>query len=317
MTMTYQRPIPRPECLSGGKGEHCQRVGRDVPYRTDMCRSCWLKMNDPWWATALVTPKEIVRAEPEIDCCGGRVVTIKGGPVTWAYGVTTVPQREELLAKTLARLARGGFDQPQLFVERGLGPFGTWWMSLVDLWVSNPEADRFAIFQDDVSCVTNLRQYLDRIAHPEMGYWNLFTTRENEKIIRGKEPGKWYESALAPTDPPDARSTQQTGRGALGLVFPRRAVVELLTSRHLVERPMDGEMGRRGIDGCVVTAMNKAGYREYVHAPSLLQHEGEMSSTISWKVEEQLRQMGARRERIAKSFPGENFDALTFLEKKI
>ncbi len=308
--------IPRPECFSGGKGEHCLRVGRGVPYRTDMCRSCWLKMNDPWWATALVTPKK-VEPDPEVDCCGGRVVTIKGGPVTWAYGVTTVAQREELLAETLKSLARGGFSEPQLFIERGLGPFGTWWLALTELWIRNPEADRFAIFQDDVSCVTNLRQYLDGVSHPGMGYWNLFTTRENEKVIRGRVPGRFYEAALAPTDPPNPNSTQQTGRGALGLVFPRRAVVELLMSRHLVERPMDGPAGRRAIDGCVVTALNKAGFREYVHAPSLLQHTGDMASTISWQVEEQLRAMGARRERIAKSFPGEGFDATSWLTREL
>lgn len=226
----------------------------------------------------------------------------------WACGVTTVPEREELLQRTLVSLAVGGFSRPQVFVERGLKAFGTWWASILELYVRNPEADRYAMFQDDLVCVRNLRQYLDRVPHPERGYWNLFTTRENEDLVRGNKG--WVEASRVSST--SHSSTQQTGRGALALVFPRQALLELMTSRHFVERPMDRVMGTRNIDGGVVTAMNKAGYRENVHCPSLVQHTGD-ESTISYKIEEELKKAGVKRSRIAKSFPGEGFDAMDWL----
>ncbi len=41
-----------------------------------------------------------------------------GRPSRWAYGVTTVPVREDrLLPKTLASLRAAGFDKPRLFVD--------------------------------------------------------------------------------------------------------------------------------------------------------------------------------------------------------
>lgn len=285
----------------------CKRGARRGSYSADQCRLCWHEINTPGWLAPVPVPP------PEtVDCCGGKVVTLNSGPVVWSYGVTTVPQRHDLLQRTLASLALGGFGEPQVFSERGYGAFSTWWLSLLELYLKEPWADRYAIFQDDVACVRNLRQYLDRVPHPERGYWNLFTTRENEEIAKQyrHRPG-WYEASLVRST--SNTSKLQTGRGALGLVFPRHALVELLMSRHLVERPIDGV--QRNIDGCVVTALNKAGYREYVHAPSLLQHTGD-DSVISATEEAQQRQLGMGRRRVAKSFPGENFDALNFLEKK-
>jgi hypothetical protein len=87
----------------------------------------------------------------------------------------------------------------------------------------------------------------------------------------------------------------------VGLVFYRDAVLDLLTSRHFVERPMDAHRGWRAIDGGIVESLNKAGWREWVHSPSLLQHIGMVSS------------MGNRPHPHAETFPGEDCDALNFL----
>lgn len=288
----------------------CARGARRGDYDLSQCRLCWHELNTRGWLGPVPQPV------PEVaDCCGGRrVVTVSGGPVVWALGVTTVPEREELLHRTLGSLAVGGFGRPQVFVERGLRAFGTWWHSLVEMWIRNPDADRYGMFQDDMVCCRNLRVYLDGVPHPERGYWNLFSTRDNEEVVKaaGDRAG-WYEAGIRATTPHDPSCTEQTGRGALALVFPRRALLELLTSRHLVERPMDKV--HRNIDGCVVTAMNKAGYREYVHAPSLVQHVGD-ESVIGWELEEQFRSLKKRRPpRVAKSFPGESFDAMSWLTR--
>lgn len=236
----------------------------------------------------------------------------------WAYGVTTCPaRRHDLLPQTLASLAAGGFGKPRLFVdgvgslvaaeyERDFGlevtarfpsirTFGNWGLALAELYIRNPAAERYALFQDDLICVRNLRQYLEARPVPSPGYGNLFAFRDNEAVIRGQPVG-WHEASYL-----HRKRGLQTGRGAVALVFDREAVLALLTSRHMVERPMDAHRGWRAIDGGIVSGMNKAGYKEYVHQPSLVQHTGIHSS------------MGNKPHAQAKTFPGASHDALSFL----
>lgn len=238
----------------------------------------------------------------------------------WACGVTTVPERRAcLLPGTLQSLAAAGFDRPRLFVDGArpqLDPwvrdkpdlevthrwplirtFGNWALGLAELYVREPGADRFAMFQDDLVAVRNLRAYLERCPYPERGYLNLYTFPSNQAIAPAG--GGWYEGALLASGSGDLRF--QTGRGAVALVFSREAVVTLLCSQHMIERPQDAQNGWKRLDGGVVTAMNKAGWREYVHSPSLVQHTGLVSS------------MRNRPHKQAESFPGEQFDALSLL----
>src|SRR5689334_3053216 len=102
----------------------------------------------------------------------------------WSVGVTTVPARAGvMLPRTLASLAAGGFDRPRLFVDGSddvqswkamfrlpascrwprVKPFGNWVLALWELWLREPDADRWAIFQDDLVCVRNLRPYLESL----------------------------------------------------------------------------------------------------------------------------------------------------------
>jgi hypothetical protein len=64
---------------------------------------------------------------------------------------------------------------------------------------------------------------------------------------------------------------------------------------------MDRTNPWKKIDGAVVTAMNKAGWREMVHNPSLLQHTGRISS------------MGNMPHKEAESWRGEEWDARELL----
>lgn len=237
-------------------------------------------------------------------------------PIRWAYGVTTVPERRhDLLPRTLASLAWGGFDKPRLFVD-GCGPehalsytsfnlpitvrydalktAGNWVLALYELYYRNPESERFALFQDDLVTYRNLRKYLERCVLPDAGYWNLYTFPSNQSYC---PPGcwGWYESRPVTPHAPQ----WQSGRGAVALVFSRAAVITLLSQRSLVERVQDGQIKDRKIDGGIVNAMNLAGYREYVHNPSLVQHTGEQST------------MGNLPHPQAQSFLGEDYDALS------
>lgn len=227
--------------------------------------------------------------------------------IVWSYGVTTVPERfSDLLPKTLNSLAAAGFDSPRLFVDgisdiplqyrelRGyeatlhypkLRTFGNWVTALWELYIRNPTAQRYAIFQDDLITYKNLRQYLDSCDYPKHGYWNLYTFPENQKPYRG-----WY---LA----------NQLGFGAVGLVLNNEATRTLLGSQYMVDRPLCPKRGHCAIDGGIVSAFAKAGWQEWVHNPSLLQHTGDTSS------------MGNGYQPKAENFMGEQFDALELTDR--
>ena len=235
----------------------------------------------------------------------------------WAYCVTTVPQRkDDLLPRTLRSLAAAGFDKPRLCVDANTGiaksslldvtrayaeafpeleltvrypnirTYGNWVLSLAELYLYNPGADRFLVAQDDFVTYRNLRQYLEKCPYPERGYWNLYTMPSNQTLA--PDGTGWYLS-------------NQFGRGAVALVFNRETVLTLLTHQHMVERPMDAHRGWKAVDGGVVTALAKAGWKEFCHNPSLTQHVGLVSS------------MGNKPHRLAESFRGEEFNALDLL----
>lgn len=252
--------------------------------------------------------------------------------VVWSCGVTTVEsRRRSYLPSTLASLRAGGFADPTLFVDGGkdpqlweaefglvtycrpnqIGVVGAWLAALHELYYANPRADRFALFQDDLTCSKNLKAYLERSPWPNKGYCNLYTfTAGNERAVAGKGVG-WHEAGLV--NPPD-RNPQlyQTGRGAVALVFDREAVMAALSSPHLVHKPSaPGDAGRTKIDGALVTAMNAAGFREYVHQPSLVQHQGHLSS----RPEAQDSNSGAYRygHMKAQTYRGDDFDCLELL----
>jgi hypothetical protein len=246
--------------------------------------------------------------------------------VKWAYGVTTVPSRRRtLLPVTLESLRRAGFNAPRLFVdgapdgrewaqELGLEvtaryppvrTVGNWLLSLWELYIRQPNADRYAIFQDDFVTYHNLRGYLEKSPYPDKGYLNLYTFPSNQSICptdsaNGKPMVGWYLS-------------NQYGRGAVALVFDRAAAQVVISSRHLIENKLQNvqpngrnslglNFGQCKIDGGIIETMVAAGYREYVHNPSLVQHTGIESS------------MGNKPQLLATSFRGENFNALELLQ---
>lgn len=250
---------------------------------------------------------------------------------SWAYGITTVPERRgDLLPRTLASLKGAGFPTPRLFVdgEKDVGSWerefgievtvrsppnlrthGNWVLSIYELFVRNPKTDRYAIFQDDFVTYKNLRLYLDTWNYPEpdkdgidrngkRGYWNLLSFDTNEPVIADCPQGHWYPAGLLQDD----ERQLQSGRGAVGLVFSRQALMVLLSHRHLLERPTHAARGWRCVDGGIVNTMNKAGWLEYIHSPSLVQHTGYISS------------MGSRTQSRADTFRTERFDAMDLVK---
>lgn len=246
----------------------------------------------------------------------------------WMYGVTTVPGRRAThLPETLKSLEVAGFDRPHLFVDGeldatsyrrefdldvtahypSLRAVGNWITSLWTLYVLDPSAHRFAIFQDDVTLCLGVKEYLDAIPWTDRSYRNLYTSEHNERIAAKSPQGSWQESYVLNCGP-DGRGPDpeqwQTGKGALALVFDGEAVLKLLSSHGVANKPQDLINGHHRLDGMVVNAMNQAGFRELVHCPSLCQHAGQHDSS-----------MGHDPRPLARSFPGEGFDARTFLRR--
>lgn len=232
---------------------------------------------------------------------------------TWSYAVTTVPSRLDSLSETLSSLADGGFDKPVISVDgfindpayvsnAPIGTFKHWHRTLLDLYSRNPWSQYYAIFQDDMICVKNLRHYLALSEIPDNSYLNLFTFMENEDIVRDQPTG-WIPAYRT-------QAGFQMGRGAVALVLPHNAVEALLSSNHFITRRRDAIRGNRSLDGAVVEALGQAGFTEYVHNPSLVQHTGTVSSMGNpWS-----QTPGDKRYVYALTFPGKDFDALTLLK---
>lgn len=259
----------------------------------------------------------------------------------WAVGVTTVPERwHDLLPRTLRSLWAAGFspDEPdcgiRLFLDGSsrpevddtshpawscgltcrdgrMGAWANWWLGLVELHQRHPNADRFLMVQDDAVFCRNVRRLLERTTvdgtgtdHGNRRYWNLFTMSRNEQEIAGKPHG-WVEASriLGSGNP-----GKQTGLGALALCFTVGGVEALLQSREAVTKPRS-QRPRTNVDGTVVRCLNAAGFREFVHNPSLVDHAGKVSI------------IGANRDDPSGihgpypaciSFPGETADAMRF-----
>lgn len=236
------------------------------------------------------------------------IPAVLGRKLKWQYGVTTIRRRAETtLPQTLKSLITAGFERPHLFVDGDydgmwwktqfgldvtchypkLRTFGNWVLALASLYILKPDADRYAVFQDDFVTYHNLREYLDRVPYPQNGYMNLYSFPENERLANGA-------IGFYPT--------QQTGQGAVALVFSQQAVRVLLSTEYMVNRPQDPSKGWRAVDGGIVSAMKSVGWREFVHNPSLVQHIGHVSS------------MGNGRHAQSKTFRGPDYDALKLLK---
>lgn len=229
----------------------------------------------------------------------------------WSYGITTVPARfNTTLPKTIASLKAAGFDNPRLYVDGhddsklvkdrfgleatchfpNLRTFGNWITTLWDIYIRNPHALRYAIFQDDFITCSNLKEYLEITPYPEKGYLNLYTFPANQERCPKGHVG-FYPA-------------NQKGLGAVALIFTREAVEILLSHQHMAKRPQHKTRGHKAIDGGIVETFRKSGWKEYVHNPSLVQHIGRTSS------------MGNRTQPLATSFLGEGFDLLRLLDKQ-
>ena len=97
----------------------------------------------------------------------------------------TAPRTKPTIHRTLASLRRAGFDQVHVFAEpdswipdefrhlpvtchgRKLGVLGNFCTSLTTLFMLEPRADCYAIFQDDIEVAEGLRAWCDTQFWPQ------------------------------------------------------------------------------------------------------------------------------------------------------
>lgn len=235
-------------------------------------------------------------------------------PINFVYGITTVPLRlkDHIFVRTLNSLKVAGFDEPRIFVDGAKTPkdyeqfgldvtvrdpaihiTGNWILSMWELYLREPFATRYIVFQDDIVVCKNLKQYLRKCKNPEGScYYNLCTYPSNFALANGHHG--WYLS-------------NQRGKGAQALMFDHKAVRELLGHPHLVERMQDARRGLHAIDGGVANSLTRVGFKEYVHNPSLVFHTGKVTTKTG--------KSANKVQPDAQSFRGEEFDSLELLSE--
>lgn len=250
----------------------------------------------------------------------------------WAYGVTTIRKRltDGTLARTLRSLANAGFARPRLFVDGSsdgfeifqlditrrqgsIRTYGNWLLGMAELYIRNPLAERFAMFQDDFVACRGLREYLSNAAYPNRGYLNLFTFPHNQpaQLTHRVENGVKTHEGLDPETIGFYPSCQH-GKGAVALIFDLEAIMMLLSqlptwvrcqNMSPIREGSDWKHGQLCVDGAIHDSLKPIGFTEYVHNPSLVQHIG-FDST-----------MGNPKHQQANSFRGEDWDATELLPK--
>lgn len=254
---------------------------------------------------------------------------------TYAYGITTVPSRRHTtLPRTLRSLSAGGFPSPRLFVDvpprekadyesinlditfryPALGLHGNWILSLYELYLRDPLVNRYVLFQDDVICYKNLRQYLNRQKLKDDMIWNLYTHAPDRQITPPdpEPPGAILKQPEAGWCGPEGAGwfpSDQLGKGALALVFPREAVKRILAHPHIITKAQDHKR-RNTIDGAISEVIRNLKIIEYCHDPSLVNHIGD-ESTIGhhYKTNRGYESIYLP----CRTFRGESFDAMELL----
>ena len=258
-------------------------------------------------------------ASPEICrmCNDYRPRPQRGSVRQWAIGMTTASRTEPTRARTMRSLDAAGwqsqgvhvFAEPDVLLMQGeeysgaltrrgktAGAFANWYLALQELVLTQPDADAYVIFQDDVICCRDLRGYLEKSLWPEAvtGLVSLYCGMLQSGI--GSEPG------FQKIDPGNMLY------GALAVAFPPGAARAILLHPGFL-RHRESRNGTHGIDLALAEWMNSSGLPGFVHTPSLVDHIGQISSIF--------RSVRDGPERRTDSFVGEEASAIALFLKTV
>lgn len=201
----------------------------------------------------------------------------------WAVAVTTAPRRQTTLNLCLDSLNIAGWSAPRIIADGDvvieeqwrhlpvthrnpqIGAWPSYYLTLIELLMRQPQADAFLIVQDDVVMFrhSGLRDYLESILWPDRrpGVVSLFCSRAYMKNTPG-----WHclDTSLV--------------WGGQALIFSGEAAVELVSDPRIVRHRFQGDRGLTGIDGLIGAWAFDTNTPVYVSSPSLSQHIGHVSS---------------------------------------
>lgn len=216
-----------------------------------------------------------------------RLATVPGDPsaagsyskILWAVGMLTAPRKNETLTKSLTSLKQAGFEDVQLFAEpgvvvpdvfqhlpitrngRSLGVFGNTMAALSSLYLSQPTATAYALFQDDITVAAGLKAWCEDEFWPSgCGLVSLFTIREQIE----ETPG-WQI----------ARRGFYRTYGAMGFVFRRDVLLEFLSDHRVWSHRLTRA---HGSDAAIGEWAARSGHGIAHYSPSLIQHRGKTST---------------------------------------
>jgi glycosyltransferase involved in cell wall biosynthesis len=234
---------------------------------------------------ALVPAKLPDRCFPPEDSRHDTLGKVSAEPVRqraclrWQVGVLTAPRDAPTIHETLASIQAEGFApiyvfaEPQSWIprlagdvrviqhERRLGNLTNFYNALVTLLEQSPDADVFAIFQDDVRLAKGARAWCETEFWPlGAGLVSLFTPRPHARPQTG-----WHLLVPGP----------QRVCGAQAIVF-RRDVLRSFLADPLVIRCL--HVGRYYDDAVVGGWAARQRLSIAYHTPSLVRHIGAVSS---------------------------------------
>lgn len=216
-----------------------------------------------------------------------------------ATAVTSSPRgvgNVSYLGNTLTSIVEAGFIHPEVFYDgadkfvdpylmcqydfhtttRKLGPYGNWLRAMKYLVNMEPQAQWYAIFQDDIVVAKNthdwfLEEFPKLCVDEYLGCVSLYTSKVNQQPLSG-----WYTLEDCPQNGKDSPLWARA-QGACAMVMPRLAAIEFLKRRVRIGSRNGPEL--RVAEFCV-----DSGIKYYTHTPSLVEHTGKVSSIGEYNI---------------------------------
>lgn len=210
------------------------------------------------------------------------VPVVARGPsvAKWAVGVTTAPRKRETFTESMRSILEAGFA-PRIFAEpdspipdefrnvpltqhrETLGCWPNYYMALQELLTRQPDADAYAIFQDDIIVAKGTREYLERALWPTetCGVVSIYCS-----LAYAQEKPGWYTL------------DQKWVWGACAFIFPRDQLVHFLSNNAIHWRLSGRAGGVRNIDIVVGNWAKEHSRPVWYCSPSLVQHIGNAST---------------------------------------
>ena len=203
-------------------------------------------------------------------------------PIQWAVGMTTAPRRIPTLETSLDYLHRAGWNDVRLAVDGtaslpptqmveqvslrapGIGAWPNYYLTLLELVLSEPDADAIMVVQDDAKFYDreNVREYLDSIVWPS----------EPPGIV-----SLYCSAAYTRPTPGWAAFDTCWEWGALAFVFPAELARRFVCDPEVIQHRWT-DRGLRFIDDVIGEWAQRNAIPIWYPSPSLVQHFGETST---------------------------------------